>query len=215
MKLDDLLSAPDPSAAPPLDRVRAAVFAELEVVPARSWRGDVLWVIGACWLLVLAVGAVMLAGGALDPSHLAERAIPIGALLSIGGACAYTALAPRRRGQLMIGFAIGLVGLVGVVLARQTHGIGTAPQWVCSASHLAVGIAPLTLALALLRKSAIDPLRAGLLGLAVGTTGAVVGELACEQSWAHVAVFHLGAWILLGVISGIVSRRLVPRSFAP
>jgi len=215
MKLDELLSKPDPSGGPRPERLRGAVFAELDVPPARGWRGDLLLLVGACWLLVLAIATAMLVSGAVLPSHLIDRAAPILALLTVGGASAFTALAPRRRGQWGLGLAVAAVGLVGLVLVRQSQTPSGTSPWVCTLSHLAVGLAPLALGLALLRKAALHPLRAALLGLAVGTTGAAVGELACEQGWQHVALWHLGAWIGLALVAALVSRRLVPRTFAP
>lgn len=215
MKLDELLSAPDPSVGQASDRLRAAVFAELEVPAARSWRGDVLWVIGVCGLVAAAVGVALIAGGAATVTHLADRAAAIAGLLAIGAGCAFTALAPRRRSRLGVGFALAAIGMVGLVLARQTSSVSSAPAWVCTLTHFTVAVAPLLFGLSLLRKSAVDPIRAGLLGLAIGTTGAIVGELACEQSWAHVAIWHLGAWALVGAVAALAARRIVPRSFAP
>ena len=215
MKLDQLLSTPDPAAAQPLERVRAAVLAELKVPPPRTWGWDVLFVVSECWAICVAVAVVMFTLGAIEPAHLLDRALPIVSLMMIGGCCAFAALAPRRTWLRASGFVLGLVGLVGLVLVRRSSGVGTAPEWVCTVSHLAVGAAPLAFALSMLRKSAIDPLRAALLGLAVGTTGAVVGELACERSWTHVAIWHLGAWVGLAIVAALVSRQLRPRSFAP
>jgi hypothetical protein len=127
----------------------------------------------------------------------------------------FAALAPRRLGQLIAGYVIAVIGLVGLVLLRGEGHPSTTPEWVCTVSHLALGAGPLVLMLAMLRKSALGAARTALAGLAVGATGAMLGELACEQSFAHVAVWHLAAWIGLGVIALLVARRLVPRSFAP
>jgi hypothetical protein len=215
MKLDELLSVADPSVGQASARLRAAVFAELEVPPARSWRGDVLWVVAACGLVASATAIALVAGGVASITHLTDRAAAIAGLLAIGAGCAFTSLAPRRRGRLLIGFALAASGMIGLVLSRQTASVNSLPAWVCTFTHFTVGLAPLGFGLSLLRKSAIDPIRAGLLGLAIGSTGAIVGELACEQSWTHVAIWHLGAWALLGAVATLVSRRLVPRSFAP
>ncbi|NOK14161.1 DUF1109 domain-containing protein, partial [Corallococcus exercitus] len=51
--------------------------------------------------------------------------------------------------------------------------------------------------------------------LAVGTVGAFVGELACEQGPGHVATYHLGAWALLTLMTWALSKRLKPRTYAP
>jgi hypothetical protein len=124
-------------------------------------------------------------------------------------------LAPRRRGQVLAGFVVAGAGLIGLVAMRGAGTPSSAAPWVCTLSHLSIGAAPLLLALALLRKSAIGPARAALAGLAVGTTGAMIGEIGCEQGWMHVLVWHLSAWVALAIVAGLVSRRLMPRSFAP
>ncbi len=215
-KLDDLLSsASKPTGHGSDERLRAAVFAELEVPPGRGWRGDVVLVIGVCWLAFVLAAVVMLAVGQLQPALLMSRALPLTGLLFVGAFCAFAALAPRRPGQLLVGFGVAAVGLLGLVLVRgEGHASATAP-WVCTLSHLGLGAGPMVLALMMLKKSAIHPARAAVLGLGVGATGAMLGELACEQSWAHVAVWHLAAWAGLAAIASVVSRRLVPRSFAP
>jgi hypothetical protein len=101
------------------------------------------------------------------------------------------------------------------VLLRGEGHPSTTPEWVCTVSHLGLGAGPLGLMLAMLRKSALSAARTALAGLAVGATGAMLGELACEQSWVHVATFHLSAWLGLAVVAMLVARRLAPRSFAP
>ncbi len=214
-KLDDLLSSAAKPLGSPNERLRAAVFAELELPPARSWRADVLMVIGVCWLSFVLAAVVMLAAGQLQPALLTSRALPLTGLLFAGAFCAFAALAPRRPGQLLAGFGVAGVGLLGLVLVRGEGHISETAPWVCTLSHLGLGAGPMVLALTVLKKSAIQPARAALLGLGVGATGAMLGELACEQSWAHVAVWHLAAWGGLAVIASVVSRRLVPRSFAP
>lgn len=215
-KLDDLLSAPDPAADAPTDKLRAAVFAELDAAaPKRTWRADVVLLVGLCWGLVMAAGVVLFVAGEIHLDHVVQRVVPLASLFLVGAYCAFAALAPRRRTRLVAGFLVAAVGLVGLVLVRGAGVVSTAAPWVCTLSHLSVGAAPLVLALTLLRKSAMGPVRAALAGIAVGTTGAMLGELACEQGWAHVAVWHLGAWVGLVLVAMAVSSRLVPRSFAP
>jgi hypothetical protein len=67
----------------------------------------------------------------------------------------------------------------------------------------------------LLRGMAPSPLRSVVAGLAAGSTGAVVGELVCAQSAAHVALFHLTTWGAVGLAVVILSSTLSPRSYAP
>lgn len=216
MKLDDLLSKPNPS-TPASERLRAAVFAELDAPAARGWRADVALLASVCALLTLVVGAAMVATGQVHPATVAQRAGPMLALVVIGAIGVFTALAPRRRGQVLVGLLLGAAAVVAVVLVRRSEGgqASAAPAWMCTISQLAVGAGPLVLALALLRKSAVTATRAALVGLAVGTTGAAIGELACNQSWEHVAVWHLAAWLGVATVAVLVSSRLRPRSFAP
>ena len=217
-KLDDLLSAAStssPAAEPGLAPLRAAVFAELDLAPRRSWRGDVLLITGVCWLSFIAAASALLLSGHLTPAHLASRVIPLGLLSGVIAVCSFTALAPRRPGQLIAGYAVAAIGLLALVLLRGEGHPSTTAAWVCTLSHAALGAGPLVLMLSLLRKSALGTARTALAGLAVGATGAMLGELSCEQGWAHVAVWHLGAWVGLAVVALAVSRRLVPRSYAP
>jgi hypothetical protein len=217
-KLDDLLSSisnGQPGADPGLEKMRAALFAELEVAPKRSWRGDVLLVVGTCWLAFLAAAAALVFSGQVQAAHLLARAVPLSMLAGVVAVAGFAALAPRNRTQLLVGYLVAAVGLIGLVLLRgEGHPSTTAP-WVCTVSHAAFGAGPLVLMLSLLRKSALGAARTALAGLAIGATGAMLGELSCEQGWAHVAVWHLGAWLGLAAASLLVSRRLVPRSYAP
>lgn len=216
-KLDELLSASKTNSAnePGLEKLRAAVFAELDVPPKRSWRADVLLITGVCWLAFLAAAAVLFLAGQLTAAHLISRLVPLSLLAGVVAVSSFAALAPRRPGQLIIGYVIAAIGLVGLVLLRGEGHPSETPAWVCTVSHAALGAGPLGLMLAMLRKSALGAARTALAGLAVGATGAMLGELSCEQGFAHVAVWHLGAWIGLAVIALLIGRRLVPRSFAP
>lgn len=217
-KLDELLSATSnsgPANDAGAEKLRAAVFAELDVPPKRSWRGDVMLITGICWLAFIAAAAVLFLVGQLSAAQLLSRLVPLSLLAGVVAVCSFTALAPRRPGQLIVGYVIAALGLVGLVLLRGEGNPSSTPAWVCTVSHMALGAGPLVLMLAMLRKSALGAARTALAGLAVGATGAMLGELSCEQGFAHVAVWHLGAWAGLAVIAMLVARRLVPRSFAP
>ncbi len=215
MKLDALLVGQNTSASKPSEAMRAAVLAELDVAKVCSWRADVVRVVASSWLLVLGVAGVLLAGGAISVSHLAGRAPNILGLMGLAAAFSFVAIAPRQRGRVSLALGVGAVAMIGLVFARQTGQVSALPQWVCSLSHLAVAAGPLAFGMSLLRHSAVSAPRAALLGLAVGTTGAILGELACDQGWSHVAIFHVGAWVVIAVVAAVVSRRIVPRSFAP
>lgn len=217
-RLDDLLSAHSksgPAKDAGTDKLRDAVFAELDVPPRRSWRADVMLITGICWMAFIAAASVLFLLGQLSAEHLFSRLVPLGLLAGVVAICSFAALAPRRPGQLIIGYVIAAIGLVGIVLLRGEGHPSTTPAWVCTVSHMALGAGPLVVMLAMLRKSALGAARTALAGLAVGATGAMLGELSCEQGFAHVAVWHLGAWAGLAVVAMLVARRLVPRSFAP
>jgi hypothetical protein len=51
--------------------------------------------------------------------------------------------------------------------------------------------------------------------LAVGTTGALLGELMCGRNASHIAVFHLASWALAAVAVVALSYASKRRSFAP
>ncbi|MBL8958017.1 MAG: DUF1109 domain-containing protein, partial [Myxococcaceae bacterium] len=63
--------------------------------------------------------------------------------------------------------------------------------------------------------SAPHPVRAALAGLAVGTCGALIGEVGCAQPWQHVLVYHLSAWLALMGACAVFARRLARSSYAP
>lgn len=215
--VDELLSqAPRPSAAA-LERALAAARTELETHPSvPPWRTQAAWVMAACGGLSLAVAGVMLALGQVTGAALLGRAPLLALLLTTGAVCAWGALSPRGRALRHWGVGMAMASAAALVVARGSpHAPPTLPGWVCTASHVGVAILPLVVALLALRSAVFDPLRALAAGLAVGTTGAFVGELACEQGWRHVAVYHLLAWMLVAGTSLVLSKLLKPRSFAP
>jgi len=137
-------------------------------------------------------------------------------LLVTSTVCAWAALSPRGRVPRRWGVGLAMACAATLVFARGTpNTTPTLPAWVCTASHLALGIVPLVVALVALRGAVFQPLRALCAGLSVGTTGAFIGELACEQDWRHVASYHLFAWALLALVALVLSRSLKPRSYAP
>jgi hypothetical protein len=215
-KLDELLKGGVPGDAPARERVKALALAELsQARPAGSWRGDIALLTSAIWACALAVVAITVATGNSSLAQLSARLVPVLPLLVLAAVGAVAAIAPRPQALLPLGLLAGVSELVLVVATRGEGHPSSLPAWVCTAAHLGIGAVPLSLALVLLRKSAPNPLRAVVAGLAVGTVGAIAGELACEQSWQHVLLFHGAAW--LGVAAGalLISRRLTPRSWAP
>ncbi|RKI16168.1 DUF1109 domain-containing protein [Corallococcus sp. AB030] len=204
----------DPKA---MERALAASRAELALKrPVRGWRSQALGVFAASAGMALAVMGVFLALGRTTGSMLMGRAPLLAMLLSTSAVCSWGALSPRGRRLRWVGVGMALVSSALLVLTRATpRGPSSLPEWVCTVSHVALALVPLVVALVALRSAVFDPLRATVAGLAVGTVGAVVGELACEQGPGHVATYHLGAWALLTLVTWALSKRLKPRTYAP
>ncbi|MCY1022698.1 DUF1109 domain-containing protein [Pyxidicoccus sp. MSG2] len=217
LDLDSLLSEEPPRDASAAARVLAAAQGELaQRRPVRGWRTQALWLMAASGGLSLGVAAVLLALGVTSGALLLGRAHLLVLLLGTSAVCAWGALSPRGHGVQRLGVALAMVSAAVLVLARGTpHAVSTVPEWVCTASHVAVGAVPLVVALLALRTAVFQPMRALVAGLAVGTTGAFMGELACERGWRHVAGYHLLAWGLVVVASLVISKSLKPRSYAP
>ncbi|RKH68381.1 NrsF family protein [Corallococcus aberystwythensis] len=214
---DPWRSAPprlDPRA---MERALAASRAELALKrPVRPWRSQAVGVFAASAGLALAVLGVFLALGRTTGAMLTGRAPMLAMLLSTGAVCSWGALSPRGRPLRWVGVGMALLSSALLVLTRVApRGPSSLPEWVCTVSHVALALVPLVVALVALRSAAFDPLRAAVAGLSVGTVGAFVGELACEQGPGHVATYHLGAWALLTLTTWALSKRLKPRTYAP
>lgn len=215
-KLDELLQqAPVDTAS--LQRSRGLLAAELKRPRPRSWRIDAVLLLAASWGVAALVAVALFAAGATGAELLSRHGASIGLLFAVGTSCAWAALAPPSWGRLGFAVAAGLSGLVGLVVLRAmgVTAPSAQPEWLCTATHLGAGVAPLGVALAMLKKSAPHPVRAVLAGLAVGTCGALIGEIGCAQPWQHVLVFHLSAWLALVAACAVVARRLVRSSYAP
>ncbi|MBU8894508.1 DUF1109 domain-containing protein [Corallococcus sp. M34] len=216
--LDTLLSR-DPGSPSPqaLERALDSARQELSTSPrAANWRMQALGAVGICVGLVLAVAAVLLAAGPSSVGLMLGRAPLLGLLLLTCALCAWSALMPRGRSLRRWSLSLTWVTAAALVLTRATPPEASElPGWVCTASHVAAAVGPLAWMLIALRGTVFAPRRALIAGLAVGTTGACVGELACQQDWRHVAVWHLLAWALVALASVALSSLLKPRSYAP
>ncbi|TQF09132.1 DUF1109 domain-containing protein [Myxococcus llanfairpwllgwyngyllgogerychwyrndrobwllllantysiliogogogochensis] len=215
--IDALLNETPRTDGASLERALASARGELALrEPVRRWRTEAAWLMASSGGLAMGVAGVMLASGALTGSALLERVPLLLLLLATSAVCAWGALSPRGHGLRRGGVGLAMACAATLVLARGSPSTTPSlPAWVCTVSHLAVGAAPLVVALWMLRGAAFQPLRALSAGLSVGTTGAFVGELACEQDWRHVASYHLFAWGLICVMALVLSRHLKPRSYAP
>jgi hypothetical protein len=199
-----------------LARARTAALAELRRAPvATPWRRQA-GVVVAIW-----VGMSVLAGAATLLAPLATlrdviaRAPLLAALLAVAAVGGVASLAPRGRVWTSLAGVAALLTMAALVMSRGAGVPSSTPEWVCSASHVGIGLLPLAVGLWSLRQSAWTWRRAFVTGLGAGTAGAFLGELACHQGARHVLVHHLGAWLLVTLACVAISRRLRPRTFAP
>jgi hypothetical protein len=199
-----------------LARSRAAALAELRAAPTTaSWRAQALRVVAGFAGTALLGAAAALATSLAGWPRVLERAPLLLGLLAAATVAGFAALAPRgrlwRAGILTAGPAL----MTALVLSRGAGTPSSTPEWVCSASHLGIGIIPLAFALWGLRQSAWRWTRALAAGLGAGTAGALLGELACHRGALHVLVYHVSAWIVVAAAGVSLSRRARPRTFAP
>ncbi|MFT3836914.1 MAG: DUF1109 domain-containing protein [Myxococcaceae bacterium] len=212
-KLDDLLIETAQTMSP-LDRARAALTAELRKPAAPSWKASLAMPVVASWFVMLAAAGALIGLGDATPL-LASRLPLIISLALLTGLSGWLAVAPLGRAAPVVGAAIGLAAAAGLVLVRGAGLPSQTPEWVCGVSHVGAGLIPLGFMIAALRRAAPNPWRALAGGLAIGTTGAVIGELACSRGWDHVLKYHLGAWLMVAVVCVVLSRRVRPLSYAP
>jgi hypothetical protein len=200
-----------------LARSRAAALAELRATPASvSWRAQAWRVVAGFAGTGLLGAAAALAASLSGWPRVLERAPLLLCLLATAALAGAAALAPPR-GRLWRSavLAAGPALMAALVLSRGPGTPSSTPEWVCSASHIGIGLIPLTFALWGLRQSAWRWSRALAAGLGAGTAGALLGELACHRGAQHVLVYHVGAWIIVAAACVVLSRRARPRSFAP
>jgi hypothetical protein len=199
-----------------LDRSRAAALAELRAAPVpRPWRAQAARLAAAFVLTGVVASTAAVVASLAGWDRVVERAAYLGALVALAGVAGVAALAPRLGAARVIVLAATPVLMALLALSRGAGMSSPTPEWVCSASHLALGSIPLAFALVSLRQQAWRPLRAIAAGLGAGTAGAMLGELACRQGARHVLVHHVGAWIVVAAACLLLSRRLRPRTFAP
>ena len=212
---DEALHPPPPSLAA-LTAARAAMTAELSR-PRTSWKTGAVRLVAATLGFGVLIGVGALGSGAAEPETLAARWLSLATLALVGPLLAFSAARPGsvwlRRGA----WFSAAVGAVTLVLTRpaQVASLSTSPEWVCTLSHLGVALPAMLVALSLLRGMAFNTGRAVAAGLAVGTTGALLGELMCGRNAAHIAVFHLASWALAAVAVVALSFTSSRRSFAP
>jgi hypothetical protein len=201
----------------PLARARSAALDELRRHPtAPSWRTTAAVLLGALAGTTALFALAAWTAGMWVPGELARRAPAIALLSSTQALGVWAAVMPRPR--LVVPAVLATAGLAVIALAigrlPVTHD-STVPAWVCTASHVGVGLVPLVVAVLLLRRAAYRPLRALCAGLAVGSVGASLGELICVRGWKHALVYHVAAWAIVTVLCLLLGRAIRPRTFAP
>lgn len=213
--VDELLT-PGPAPAEALARVRARLELQLPAKPVvRTWRRDILVLCAVVWGLVVLTAAALLAVHATTPALLGSRLVTLVPVLGLTALCGWAAFAPPTRSPRLVALLAAALSALGLVLARHGDAHSAQPEWVCTASHVALGLGPLLVALGLLRNAAPSVTRSLLAGLAVGTVGAGAGELACSRGGLHVLLYHVTAWVLVAVAAALASRFTTPRSYAP
>lgn len=197
-------------------RARVAALAELRRTPvATPWRRQAAVVVTAWVAVSVAAGTATLVAALAGASDLVARGPLLVALLAVAVVGGVASLSPRARLWAPAAVGAALLTMAVLVVSRGVGAPSSTPEWVCSLSHVSIGVLPLAVALWSLRQSAWSWRRALATGLGAGTAGAFLGELACHQGSRHVFVHHVGAWLVVTLACVAISRRLRPRTFAP
>lgn len=206
---------PHPPSAAVLASVRAAMLVEAKR-PQTSWKTRALQLIGASLGLsaVIGLGAVISGNAAL--TTIALRWVTLLGLAAVGPLLVWASVVPGRTASRWVAMAASVAVAVVMVVLRPaaTLNASSAPEWLCTALHLAVAGPAIFTALTLLRSMAPSTPRSIAAGLAAGTTGALLGEMMCERDAAHVASFHLAAWTLAALLVVVLGARVKRRSWA-
>ena len=203
---------------PPASRARLleALRKELPAAPrAHQWRVEIVRVVMAVLVVTAGLAAALVVSGNASLAVLGDRAAVFVGCSALCAFAAYSAIAPRKRRSQLVSSLAFLVAAAALVLVRRQTTVGSSPEWLCTATHVAASAVPLTFGLLALRRGGARAFAGLALGVAAGTTGAMVGEVACGRDATHVLLFHVSAWAAV-VLGGAVLSRLVPvRSHAP
>lgn len=201
-----------------LARARAALQTELaQKRPVLPWRTHAALLFAVITFVMSACALGLWITGQLSHQHLGPRAPGILLLVVTSALAVASAVKPRAN----LGLRVAMIGsatlaAIALVWARlEVAAVSALPEWVCTVSHLGAAIAPFAAAILFLRSAAPNPWRSVSGGLAVGTTGALLGELGCGQGAAHVLMFHFTAWAAVIICAVVLGRWMTPRTFAP
>lgn len=215
-RIDHELSRTTPLAAGSQARILAAMRFELPSAPKKGrWKLEVAGIIGSVLFLTAAIGTALLANGSAELPVIATR---VGLFAMCGLVCAFAAaaaVAPGARRAQAFAIVAFVAAALTLVMVRREVGTSTAPEWSCTLTHLFVGVVPLAVGLFALRRANLRLLAGVSLGVSAGTTGAMVGELACGRDATHVLLFHVTAWVAVVAAGALLSRVVRPRSYAP
>jgi len=185
---------------------RAAAFVPLA--------GLLLAVVPLAWGLrddAAAVGALPLWAGSALQVALALALLSTALAESVPGRL-HSPWRLASRAAVGMGFMMALTGVTSLLSPTHVPGLRDAGYFrICLTRSFALGLAPLALALLLLRRGlAARPVVAGALaGLGAGLLADSAWRLFCEVSDpAHVFTAHAGAIVLLGVAGALAGRWL-------
>jgi hypothetical protein len=204
-----------------LRAVRATALSALRAEPAAavSWKRQAatMTVLG---LTVTALAALMTARlGGTAAGLLGARLPAVALLLVAQGFALWSAIAPGRWWGRKVAWGTAAIGAALLLYGRASAGAATptseATGWICSTSHLGVALFPAVMMLGLLRGISWSVPRALTAGLAIGISGLIWGEIACERSLGHVLLHHVGAMALIAIACAAVAKRLARGAHVP
>jgi hypothetical protein len=214
---DDLAIAAPRRDEGALRAARATALSALRAKPV-----SVPWQRQAATMTALGLTVTTLA--ALVTAHLGGmrlggRLPGVAVLLVAQGFALWSAIAPGRWWGRKLAWGAAALGAGLVLYGRAATGAATpahdATGWICSASHLGVGLLPAAMMLGFLRGISWSLPRALTAGLAIGISGLIWGEIACERSLGHVIVHHVGALTLMTIACAAIANRLARGALVP
>lgn len=201
-----------------LQKIRQAAQHALEASPVqkRSWWRKLAQVLAVDLLFVVVMA------GALSPVKTpwdmvwGMTGFMLILLLNFG---LFAAVSPQRHpsARVSVIWAVVVAFLTLGVATHWSNGLPLLPAGLpCWAMEWGLSIAPVSLAIVLLRCFAYHPLRTWLGILASGLVGLFTLHWHCQVlTGEHVLWFHLVPWLLVGVVGVWIRSRLSSKTFVP